>query len=183
MSAPAAPGDRRLCQSPGAASLSTEPSGRAGRMTVVGVLAEARVRDRHEGQHGLADPAQRVLDDAVVGRRFRAVGVLASGRPNRRTPPTPSPARRRASSSASSRDSRESPGIEATGSRSPDPGSTNSGATSIDGWTRVSRTRLPSAAVRRSRRGRTDDPALRTAAAEAAGSSSPTVMRSPGAAD
>jgi len=43
---------------------------------------------------------------------------------------------------------------EAIGSRIPLPGRTNSGATSIAGWRRVSRTRARSAAVRRSRLGR-----------------------------
>ena len=58
---------------------------------------------------------------------------FASGRPNRMTPPTPRSASRAASSAATSGDIRWTPGIDPIGSRTPEPGWTKSGATSIDG--------------------------------------------------
>ncbi len=82
-------------------------------------------------------------------------GSLASGRPKRMIPPTPRSASRAASSAATSGDMRTCPGIDSIGSRIPEPGRTNRGATSIAGWRRVSRTRARIAGVRRRRRGRT----------------------------
>ncbi len=70
------------------------------------------------------------------------------------TPPTPRAARARASTSASSGVRRSWPGSDAIGERPPRPGTTKSGATSIAGWRRVSRTSARSAGVRRVRRSR-----------------------------
>ena len=149
-------------------------------VAVVGVLAQARVGDRRRaaarGRGSGAAPPGRSRRRPTL--RCRAASLVV-GRPNRITPPTPSSASRAASSAATSGDTRATPGIEATGSRTPEPGRTKSGATSIDGWRRVSRTSARRAGVRRSRRGRALERGRRPIAADDGGASRSSVMVSP----
>ncbi len=79
---------------------------------------------------------------------------FVSGSPNRRTDVTPAWSSRSASRASSSTLSRCWSGMEAIGSRTPVPGRTKRGCISIDGCSRVSRTRARSEAVRRRRRPR-----------------------------
>ena len=102
-------------------------------VTVVGVLAQAGVGDQHEVEVRVARiRRRRLLDDPVVdpaagpdGRPCRPAGRTGC------TPPTPSAAEPPASATATSGDIRSTPGIESIGSRTPEPGWTKSGATSI----------------------------------------------------
>ena len=78
---------------------------------------------------------------------------------------------------------RRQPGLARASSRSgrdgPTPGWTKSGATSIEGWRRVSRTSARSAGVRRNRRGRTGSDGWPAVAAVEGGASRSSVMGSP----
>ena len=84
-----------------------------------------------------------------------AASSFSAGSPNSSSPPTPSAALRSASRSASSSDRLNTPGIDPIGRRTPSPGTRNSGEISCPGSSRVSRTRLRIASVRRIRRIRT----------------------------
>ena len=81
------------------------------------------------------------------------VASLLSGIPKRITPPTPTAAARSTSRSNSSGEVCATPGIEPIAFRSFVPLRTNSGSTSCDGCSEVSRTRFRKALVLRSRRG------------------------------
>src|SRR5438128_470964 len=79
---------------------------------------------------------------------------LWSGMPNRITLRTPAALAVVVSSTIRSTESCATPGMEPIGLRTPRPLTANSGRIRSDGWMRVSRTMERSAAVRRSRRGR-----------------------------
>ena len=84
-----------------------------------------------------------------------ALGVLVLGDAEQQHAADALPPRPRvASRSSSSTDVCDTPGIDETGVRTPCPARTNSGSTSCDGASTVSRTRVRSASVRRRRRGR-----------------------------
>ena len=78
--------------------------------------------------------AQRLLNDPVLVRGARAQGVLVVGEPEQDHPAdTRGPPDAATSSTATSGESRATPGMDAIGSRMPLPGRTKSGATSIEG--------------------------------------------------
>ena len=115
-------------------------------VAVVGVLAQAGVGDRDEGS------SRSRSRGAPAGRRrprprARALGVLASGRPNRMTPPIPSPATapRRGPPRRATDGRRRASSRSGRGGRCP--ARTKRGATNMHGWSRVSRT-----SARRARR-------------------------------
>ena len=62
-------------------------------VTMVGVLAQAGVGDRHERQLERSDPPEGILDDPVVGRCLGALRVLRIWQAKEDDPPTPSSAR------------------------------------------------------------------------------------------
>src|SRR5688500_9509725 len=74
--------------------------------------------------------------------------------PNSRTPGIPRSAVSRASLTSSSMEVCATPGMEVSGLRTPEPGTTNSGRIRLDTSTRVSRTSARMRSVRRSLRGR-----------------------------
>ena len=125
-----------------AASLSTRAVRRQrAAVAVVGVLAQARVGDRHERQLERADPRgtppgrsrRRPTPPSPAGPCRRA-GRTGARRRRPARPAGPLPRRRRRATGAPRRASTRS----ARGR--PRPGRTKRGATSIDGWSRVSRT-------------------------------------------
>ncbi len=138
-----------------AASLSTLPSGASGpqwpwsvyshmQVSAIATSGKSSARMRRNASWTIPSSADAPVPNAS----------LVSGSPKSMIPPTPRSARRAASSAARSGDRRACPGIDPMGSRIPEPARTNSGATSIAGWRRVSRTRARRAGVLRRRRGR-----------------------------
>ena len=116
------------------ASLSTDRAAQDAAVAVRGVLAQADVGDDRQLVAGrtpqLAIASWTIPSSAQAPEPSAS---LASGRPKRRTDRTPAASSRSASRGSSSTLRRYWPGIEPISSRTPRPGCTKSGATSMAG--------------------------------------------------